>query len=335
MGTKRIKEIDMLRGIGIIYMILGHINFGVEFDHYIHAFHMPFFFFIAGLFFKRKNLSFFSFFRKITRQLLLPYFFWGIFFCFLAYFMKVGVGNYSKSLINLFTINNSNLAIAGALWYLTCFYFCQLIIYVLNKYLKKEIFFGIGCISSMLIGFILSKFNVVLWWSIVPSFVGVGIIYLGYIFKKTNLIEKIKQINFVFIVFIFILNIYLIMNTGYVNMRIGLYPNYLMFFINLIMSVICYLNFSNVIIGIKKLNFLNSKICYLGEYSIVPLCINQFIILFFNYILNKFNLYLTVLNLLNDSILLFNILYSLFIILIIYILTRVFIETKLRILFGK
>ena len=313
MGTKRIKEIDMLRGIGIIYMILGHINFGVEFDHYIHAFHMPFFFFIAGLFFKRKNLSFFSFFRKITRQLLLPYFFWGIFFCFLAYFMKVGVGNYSKSLINLFTINNSNLAIAGALWYLTCFYFCQLIIYVLNKYLKKEIFFGIGCISSMLIGFILSKFNVVLWWSIVPSFVGVGIIYLGYIFKKTNLIEKIKQRNFVFIVFIFILNIYLIMNTGYVNMRIGLYPNYLMFFINLIMSVIC----------------------YLGEYSIVPLCINQFIILFFNYILNKFNLYLTVLNLLNDSILLFNILYSLFIILIIYILTRVFIETKLRILFGK
>lgn len=46
--TTRLEYIDILKGIGIILMIMGHIGFGGIFDFYIHAFNMPLFFFVSG-----------------------------------------------------------------------------------------------------------------------------------------------------------------------------------------------------------------------------------------------------------------------------------------------
>ena len=50
-ATKREEYMDVFRALGIIAMILGHIGFGSRFDHLIHAFHMPMFFFVSGFFF--------------------------------------------------------------------------------------------------------------------------------------------------------------------------------------------------------------------------------------------------------------------------------------------
>ncbi len=49
--NKRIDYIALFRGSWIILMLMGHINFGAHFDHPIHAFHMPMFFFVSGFFF--------------------------------------------------------------------------------------------------------------------------------------------------------------------------------------------------------------------------------------------------------------------------------------------
>lgn len=62
METKKVKNgridsIDIFRGIGIIIMVMGHIGFGSIFDHLIHAFHMPMFYFISGMFFKAENVD--------------------------------------------------------------------------------------------------------------------------------------------------------------------------------------------------------------------------------------------------------------------------------------
>jgi len=48
----RVVYIDLFRGVGVLLMILGHLGLGKAFDHYIHAFHMPMFFFVSGFFFK-------------------------------------------------------------------------------------------------------------------------------------------------------------------------------------------------------------------------------------------------------------------------------------------
>lgn len=46
----RMDYIDIYRAFGIILMVMGHIGFGGKFDKFIHAFHMPMFFFISGFF---------------------------------------------------------------------------------------------------------------------------------------------------------------------------------------------------------------------------------------------------------------------------------------------
>ena len=48
----RMDYIDLYRAFGIILMVMGHIGFGGKFDKFIHAFHMPMFFFISGFFYK-------------------------------------------------------------------------------------------------------------------------------------------------------------------------------------------------------------------------------------------------------------------------------------------
>ena len=53
----RMDYIDIYRAFGIILMVMGHIGFGGKFDKFIHAFHMPMFFFISGFFYKEKCID--------------------------------------------------------------------------------------------------------------------------------------------------------------------------------------------------------------------------------------------------------------------------------------
>ena len=74
--NKRAADIDMLRAIGIILMLLGHVGFGKIFETYISAFHMPLFFILSGFLFSNKR----GFLRAIRHnfvKLFIPYIFWG------------------------------------------------------------------------------------------------------------------------------------------------------------------------------------------------------------------------------------------------------------------
>lgn len=55
---KRLPTFDILKGVGIILVILGHLlgnGFGMNI---ISQFHMPLFFLISGYFFKSKTLKY-------------------------------------------------------------------------------------------------------------------------------------------------------------------------------------------------------------------------------------------------------------------------------------
>ena len=61
---------DMLKGIGILLVIIGH-TFMKEIGPYIQAFHMPLFFMVAGYFFKYKAPK--NLLTKDFRRLIVPY----------------------------------------------------------------------------------------------------------------------------------------------------------------------------------------------------------------------------------------------------------------------
>ena len=72
MEKMRNATFDMLKGIGILLVIIGH-TFMKEIGPYIQAFHMPLFFMVAGYFFKYKPVK--DQVIRDFRRLIVPYFF--------------------------------------------------------------------------------------------------------------------------------------------------------------------------------------------------------------------------------------------------------------------
>ena len=68
---QRIDSLDFVRGICIIYMIMGHIAYKPIIDHYIHAFHMPLFFVVSGFFLINTNMTIKEYFIKMIKKLLI------------------------------------------------------------------------------------------------------------------------------------------------------------------------------------------------------------------------------------------------------------------------
>lgn len=327
MKKERIEYLDILRAIGILYMIFGHITLYPKYDHYIHAFHMPLFFFITGYFFtKNEKLPWKDFIKKTSKKLLIPYFILGFMFSIIDYiFLK---GNLPNNLLIMVTTNNEGFPIAGAFWYFTCLFFGMLIFYILRKVLKKDYLLITSSLLIMLLGVYFKKIiNVELWLSLIPSFVSVGFITLGYYTKKYDLLEKYRINNPLILITIFLLNGFIIFKTGYVNMRTNNYPNFIILLINFIGTMFFYINFSRKIENISFLNFLTEKLNFIGKYSILFLELNQFIILIIKKVL-------VVIGIAKTTSVLYSITIFIMTIIIIYFLTKKIIKSKIRIIFG-
>lgn len=95
MGKFLMREqwVDYAKGIGIILVVIGHVNRGLDssgiflsnsffklFDSIIYSFHMPLFFFLSGIFFiksiEKKNKSYFI--MKKIETIVYPYALWSI-----------------------------------------------------------------------------------------------------------------------------------------------------------------------------------------------------------------------------------------------------------------
>lgn len=85
MTVKRIHYIDIYKGIGIIAMLIGHIDslsVGVI-GKLIHGWHMPLFFFVSGYMFTYKSeVKISVYVKRKAKALLLPYLYAAIFHFF-------------------------------------------------------------------------------------------------------------------------------------------------------------------------------------------------------------------------------------------------------------
>ncbi|MBR4241028.1 MAG: acyltransferase family protein, partial [Eubacterium sp.] len=75
--------IDIAKGIGIICVMIGHLNFGY-FKSFVYFFHVPLFFFLSGFVFESKNIKPIDFIKKEVKRFVIPYYFWAFFYFFLG-----------------------------------------------------------------------------------------------------------------------------------------------------------------------------------------------------------------------------------------------------------
>ena len=332
-NEKRIEYMDIVRGICIIYMIAGHIDFGVQFDHYIHAFHMPLFFLLSGLFWKKPdNLK--KYLIKISKKILAPYFIWALIFLLINQYTFLGIKTESllMNIKTVLTTNNVGIPIAGALWFLTAFYISNIIFTFMKCKIEKEKIVAWLSGACLVMGMYLQKWtNINLWWSMNASLTGIGLMMIGYYFQKEKIISKLLVPNNFYLGLLIIIHVILVLESGYVNMRTNNYPSIIVFLGNIIISLIVYGSIAKKIEENKIVSKIKNYLMLLGRESMIPLCLNQFVIL----ILNRY-IYQNIVSFFSkDFIIIPRVFIALLAVMIITIMTKVLSASKCKALFGK
>lgn len=282
----RIDYIDVFKSFGIIAMVMGHIGYGTAFDHWIHAFHMPMFFWISGFLFNPKTvISFGALVRKKVKSLLYPYVFFG-----LGHFLLMVVGQIVmgaeidwQPLLHLLWVNTDGLPICGALWFLTALFFADLLFFLLHRYIPSD---GLKALIISILAltgnFSRSIFPFTLPFALGPCLVGIGLYHIGYLCRKY---ESRKAVHFAMHlpllpnILLGIVTTVLIFINGYINMRTETYAMIPLFWINAILSVVVGINFAKLIYPKIQNHWIGKWLVGLGRNSIVYVCLNQIVIL--------------------------------------------------------
>ena len=209
MEKHRINWIDYAKGIGIILVVYGHMIRGMsqqisaEFfyisDSVVYGFHMPLFFFLAGLFVEKwaASPSKIALKQKVL-TLIYPYFLWSIVQGLINFFLSC----YTNTPMSLKTLLNIAFMPIAQFWFLYVLFFIYFLYYFLRKFLDIRAIFLIS-----LLMFLVSPF--VKFWVLGLVFINF-IFFTGgaFVFSKFNIknFEKVctpKILSAVFVVFAF------------------------------------------------------------------------------------------------------------------------------------
>lgn len=154
---RKYNELDIAKGIAIIAVVLGHAfpdadygisNFTANTIHaFVYGFHMPVFFFIAGLLSaKHKEDKPLPYIKQRACKLLIPYFLLSIVGLVLKQ-VFASEANHAYSLLSSWRIILGQSPMGG-MWYLWTLFIMSLIFILFARYVKKDwilILFGMVC----------------------------------------------------------------------------------------------------------------------------------------------------------------------------------------------
>lgn len=284
MSNVRLQCIDVLKGIGIILMVIGHMHYSCIPEKFIFGFHMPLFFIISGyLYSPPNNNTLLSFIKRKAASLLKPYLIIGIlYFCIYALFKLVTVKSITPALVKLegvFFSTTENMPIESALWFLPALFWVNLMYVIIDininyknlKYLILTLITVIGCVWT--------KFIHYLPWGINSAMSVLGFFAIGYWYrisgeelfsKYENRIESSLIKWFICIILMMIFG-KLIMLNDFLNTRTGEFGIFPLSYLNA--CIYCYLlYFLSKDIRCVKINEILSII---GINSIIFLCTNH------------------------------------------------------------
>lgn len=200
MNNKRNTQVDVMRGFGILLVIMGHVYAPHILKYIICSFHMPLFFIISGYYFKPERAPS-EVAEKGLKRLLVPY----IFTCLCIIVIEVivalvknddiGKTFYIWFIASLYGLpgrldipNISEIERIGAIWFFEALFWAQIELSIVSK--VKGIKRQIGLVTTI---FLSAYFVSAYFWF--PLNIGTGLttavfLYIGYLIKKYNIMEK-------------------------------------------------------------------------------------------------------------------------------------------------
>ena len=269
---ERRKDLDFAKGIGIVFMVLGHSFSGDNGSlilTYIYSFHMPLFFIIPGIIYgsKRQSNGTFSFYTTLkikTRKLLIPYFSFAtltaLALCIIGRKSVTEFGNYMQRIITLQGIN--------AMWFIPCFLIVELIFLLLvNKFRLKYCYFFFIVIGIFAVFFPFIKQYFPMMQTIV---IGLSLFSLGYLLEKVFSMKP-KWLLFATTV---VMHLVLALFNNRVDLAYGIYGNPLLYYINGLLGTYVFIHTYWYVSKLKISNIFT----WLGENSLIVLCTSSLVI---------------------------------------------------------
>lgn len=272
--NKRVDYIDVVKGIGIICVVFGHVIKPGIIWYIIYGFHMPLFVFYSGFLHKDNKIV-----VRIAK-ILFSYFSMAV-FSVLTWFILVQKGNFyylKQSIYNIIVggiAPNNGIFPTEALWFILCLIWMVIFQYFLNKMNEKKtkllillLFVVFGCIMTFLRNRLNIFFNLDISLMMMPFY------FTGYYKKKET---DDYNLNILTNLLLIVLFIGICLFNGYVNIYKGNYgKNYLLFLISGFVGIFLTTAFSkNVVI---KYPHLKRLLISFGQNSLVIMGAHQFFI---------------------------------------------------------
>lgn len=288
--SNRLDWIDILKGIGIILVVIGHSKSPIIITKIIFAFHMPLFFFISGYLFNYTN-SFESYLDKKANRLIIPYFITYIMAFIITYFASHSQDLSAGVILNMFWGEGyPHQSIDPPLWFLTTLFCGNILFYVVLKFSsigpamanptihmgafdinRIDIFvFIYSCILAGL-GYLISKY-IILPWGLDAALVSLVFFCAGYFAKKYFLLDKLNE-NYNIILPLSLVSLFLsvFINAPLewgVDMNMRAYGNLFLFFLGAFSGIMISIFLAN---SIMTFSSIKNAFIFFGINSIVIL----------------------------------------------------------------
>ena len=282
MNKLRLNWVDISKGLGIVFVVIGHTEF--FYKNFIYVFHMPLFFIISGFLFNcdKFRIDYKAFILSRFKRLMIPYFIsciiFYMFWMFIGRHMGENVGkevSIFKPLLGIIYANGINdwLIFNTPLWFLPCLFVAEIIfggiLYIFNN---SQRYLISGILIATLLGYLVSRV-IFLPWGIDIALVSQIFMLTGYVMQKTELIKKFNNnsIRLTIVFFIIIMIAYFI--NGRVDMNGRIYKNILLFYMGGVCGSYIVFIIANCIDHCRKIK---SIVIECGKNTLIILIVHSF-----------------------------------------------------------
>ena len=293
----RIEWIDICKFIGIFAVVWGHTGTSHYVNNYLHAFHMPVFFFLSGYCFNYEKYSSISYLVKNrVKTLLMPYFLFGTtLFCFWNFAAIVlnrggDVKGFQSLLSSMLWINTQATTFGVVQWFLTCLFLTEIIYWLILKFTKRNSWLASALLLVSIVGYLYPLYiENRLPWALDAALSAVVFYGIGWLCKicfSPNWVSWINSQKWCWLLILIgggasLVTVYL---NGDVNMRTLKYGNYILFYLNALLLTFLIILISEKVCSILGDTKIHGWMKYVGQHSIIILLLNSTVIRIFDVI---------------------------------------------------
>lgn len=287
--NERERWIDVVKGFGILLMVIGHTNISDCIKVWIYGFHMPLFFIVAGYlsYGSRIQGGLKSILKRNVKAYLLPYV---LFFAFnfITYsIMEVLIGEFKINKLLGYIIagiysHDTRMPNCAPLWFLTCLFVSFIPFFILVN-LKTKILQYVFMVFQCTLLFLIVKFMEIeginqLPWHIDVALISSVFMFFGYQIRKNN--KKIfeNKNNKIIALTCLIIGAFIIFYNGRINMVKNQYQNMLLFLIGALLNTYAFMLISKTLDTIKNnlLNYVLNILSFWGRNTLFFVGLNYF-----------------------------------------------------------